>query len=372
MPKPPVDEKDISIRIFHQSTKMFWIYFPGQLLVLGTMDLLFYPYIPVKWLLLWNLIHLLNFGYRFQLLRKYLSTLDRTSGRDTEKYLRRYFISLFVTGLLWAVIVGFLRFVPDDVYFLVYSLIIMMTFASTTSIGPVRRYFLAYTIPMNLVMFVDLVLQGGKIHYVAALSLLMSFYFCSRSSRIHFREYARILQEEARANLMRQYFEKLASTDLLTGLPNRYKFLESFEKALRQAEKSGRSCVLFFLDLDRFKTINDTLGHHIGDRVLETIGERLRSLLGERGVAARLAGDEFVILLREELAEDETGRLAEEIRRTLAAPMVIEGETVTITTSIGIVRYPDHGRTPQDLLRCADAAMYLSKKHGTPEWYGKG
>jgi len=367
--EPGMEEREVSIKIFRQSAKMSWIYFPGQLLVLGALLLLFAPYLPTRWLILWTLLHLLNLGYRFVLVHKYLAVLEENDERETQRHLRHYFISLLVTGLLWAVIVLFLRFVPEQIYFLVFSMIIMMTFASTTSIGPVQRYFLAFTLPMNLAMFVDLLLRGGKVYYIAAISLLMSFYFCNLSSRMHLREYTRILREEARANRLRQHFEKLASTDLLTGLPNRYKFLDYFEKGLKDAEGRGHSCILFFLDLDRFKNINDTLGHHVGDQVLKIVGDRLRELPGEEGIAARLAGDEFVILLRKEMGKEESERMAERIRRTLAKPMEIEGESLTISASIGIVRYPDHGKTPHELLRYADAAMYLSKKNGTPTWY---
>jgi diguanylate cyclase (GGDEF)-like protein len=248
-------------------------------------------------------------------------------------------------------------------------MIVMMTFASTTSIGPVKRYFLAFSLPMNLAMLTDLLLHGGEIYYLAAVSLLFSLYFSIRSSSIHLQEYSQILRDEARANRLQRHFEHLASTDPLTGIPNRYKFFEFFEKVLKETKKEKGSFVLFFLDLDHFKNINDSYGHDVGDRVLKTIGRRLKELVRERGMAARLAGDEFVILLREARSETEIETLVTELHQLLSRPIGISDTVITIHASIGIVRYPDHGDNPHDLLRHADTAMYRSKFHNRPQWY---
>ena len=364
-----LDEAEVSIKIFHKVAKASWIYFPGQLMVLGAIDVLLVGYIPSHWLLIWNLLHILNLLFRHRLIRHHLAKMDSEKREITDRYLRQYFLSLLFTGLLWAGVVPMLHYVPENAYFLIYSMIVMMTFASTTSIGPVKRYFLAFALPMNIAMLVDLLLHGGRVYYLAALSLVFSLYFSMRSSSMHLKEYTRILRDEARANRLRRHFERLASTDLLTGLPNRYKFFEYFEEALDEARKNHKSCVLFFLDLDRFKAINDTYGHHVGDRVLETIGSRLKKLLRGKGVAARLAGDEFVILLQHHQNPEEIEALIDELRQTLSRPITIENLSVSVTASIGIVRFPDHGDNPHDLLRCADSAMYLSKTHGTPQWY---
>ncbi|MBW0145517.1 putative bifunctional diguanylate cyclase/phosphodiesterase [Sphingomicrobium clamense] len=161
-----------------------------------------------------------------------------------------------------------------------------------------------------------------------------------------------------------QEISRLARFDSLTGLPNRAKMRQTLEEALRSGQRRGRGCTLFLIDLDRFKNVNDTLGHPTGDALLREVGARLTSVLGEHGQVGRLGGDEFKAVLPR---LTETG-LLESIARNMISevskPYIIEGHRVTIGTSIGIA-VGDPGRGCADsMIRNADLALYAAKAAG--------
>lgn len=156
----------------------------------------------------------------------------------------------------------------------------------------------------------------------------------------------------------------LAHHDTLTGLPNRLRFLASLEQTLRRAERHGQCAAVMFLDLDRFKAINDTLGHAGGDMVLKIVAERLRDSVRDEDTVARLAGDEFVVVLEEIGGPADAREPAEKIIQAIRQPMVLEDQQITTSTSIGISVYPHDGRDSEALIRAADAAMYQAKQEG--------
>jgi diguanylate cyclase (GGDEF)-like protein len=250
-----------------------------------------------------------------------------------------------------------------------YSLILSITFASTSIIGPIFRYYLAYVVPMNLALLLNLLMQGTLLHFIAAVSLVLSFYFALRSSKMHLKEYTKILKDEAYAQQMKGHYERLAGTDTLTGLPNRYRFFEVFDEMIKDAEKHKNKLALLFLDLDQFKVINDTYGHAAGDHLLKEIANRLVRFLGDRGFAARLTGDEFILLIRNPEEKEKILAMARELSASLQEPITVDSLSLTIRPSIGIVCYPFHGSNPNELLRAADAAMYQSKITGEPQWF---
>jgi diguanylate cyclase (GGDEF)-like protein len=153
-----------------------------------------------------------------------------------------------------------------------------------------------------------------------------------------------------------------ARTDDLTGLTNR----RGFTERLAHAESSGGrdQFVVFILDLDRFKEINDSLGHQVGDELLRTVGARVAGEVPADGLLARIGGDEFAVLL-DGLGSVEATTVAERVAAALAAPFDIGGLTLHIRASIGIAVYPDHGQDGADILRRADLAMYTAKASGT-------
>jgi diguanylate cyclase (GGDEF)-like protein len=167
-----------------------------------------------------------------------------------------------------------------------------------------------------------------------------------------------------------EQIEKLALYDALTGLANRRLFHDRLEQAFLAAQRNGTGFSLMLLDLDRFKEINDTLGHHSGDAVLEHLAERLKGVAGASDTVARLGGDEFALVLLG--AQDGASALfiAERIRHALEEPFVLaDALTLQLETSIGIAIFPRHGEDAEQLLKRADIALYASKDTHAPVVY---
>ena len=156
----------------------------------------------------------------------------------------------------------------------------------------------------------------------------------------------------------------MASHDALTGLPNRTAFSELLNAARESARRHGRALAVMFVDLDRFKVINDTLGHEVGDEVLREASRRLRDTLRSSDVVARLGGDEFVVMIPELAEPSHASTAARKVLAALVAPMSISGRELVLTASIGIAIYPEDGLDEQALMKNADAAMYRAKDAG--------
>ncbi len=156
----------------------------------------------------------------------------------------------------------------------------------------------------------------------------------------------------------------LAYFDTLTGLPNRWTLRDRMAQALARAEREQQALAVLFLDLDRFKFINDTMGHDFGDKLLEAVARRLEDCMRRADTVARLGGDEFVVVLTGLAKETGVAVAARRIQETFSHPFELEGRTVFSAPSIGIALYPEDGLTLDDLLKNADAAMYHSKAFG--------
>ena len=163
--------------------------------------------------------------------------------------------------------------------------------------------------------------------------------------------------------------EFMAHHDALTGLPNRLQLVERLEHELRRAERHGYFGAVLFIDLDQFKTINDSLGHPVGDRVLEVVATRLQQSVREEDLVARLSGDEFVVVLTVldqniETAALRAGEISEKIRAIISQPYMYDSMELRVTCSVGVVVYPDKNNSVHELLRYADTAMYQVKEKG--------
>ncbi|MGH8743549.1 MAG: putative bifunctional diguanylate cyclase/phosphodiesterase, partial [Burkholderiales bacterium] len=165
----------------------------------------------------------------------------------------------------------------------------------------------------------------------------------------------------------------LAQYDSLTGLPNRTLFHDRLTTTMARVKRDGKMLALMFLDLDRFKEINDTLGHTIGDEVLQAAAELLRKSLRDVDTIARLGGDEFTIILEDITHEDQVIVVAEKLKKVFVDPIVIKGREIFVTASIGITLYPRDVDDVDALLQTADIAMYRAKEEGrnTYEFYAQ-
>lgn len=152
--------------------------------------------------------------------------------------------------------------------------------------------------------------------------------------------------------------------DALTGLPNRLMLGEQMVEVFRAAQQSGKQSAVFFLNIDRLKVINDTLGHHVGDLLLQHWGERFQALVRPVGMAARFSGDEFILLLPEVDGPDRVAQMAKAIVHLFQTPFMYESQELYSSASIGIALFPQHSDEPDTLIQYADSAMHVAKRRG--------
>ncbi|MEG4572167.1 CHASE2 domain-containing protein [Microcoleus sp. N3A4] len=180
-----------------------------------------------------------------------------------------------------------------------------------------------------------------------------------------------ITERQLRENALEQKNAELshqADHDALTGLANRKMFYECLDQSLEKASSNQELVALLFLDLDGFKSINDTLGHNVGDLLLKTVASRLKKSLRGSDTISRLGGDEFTVILPAIPGREEAAKVAEKICDAIMQPFFLEEHTVSVTTSIGISLYPIDGQDPEILVKNADAAMYRAKEGGKNQY----
>ncbi|WP_165921703.1 GGDEF domain-containing response regulator [Sulfuricurvum sp. IAE1] len=188
--------------------------------------------------------------------------------------------------------------------------------------------------------------------------------FDSNELNARLRAGRRILDLQAELISTRESLRVQATHDPLTGLPNRLLFSDRLTQFLARAKRQSSSIAVMYLDLDRFKIINDTLGHNYGDILLQEVADRLSSCLRQSDTLARMGGDEFTVILTDIADSEDTSVVAKKIMNVLSAPVNLDGRDYFITASIGISIYPSDGIDAETLVKNADTAMYHSKELG--------
>jgi diguanylate cyclase (GGDEF)-like protein/PAS domain S-box-containing protein len=168
---------------------------------------------------------------------------------------------------------------------------------------------------------------------------------------------------------MEQEIKRLAYHDPLTSLPNRMLLSDRLKMAKSQSDRNRKKVALMMLDIDKFKEINDTLGHHIGDLLLQSVAQRLTRILRKEDTVARFGGDEFVLVLPEQKDAQTALKVARKIIDVFRNAVVLEGHALIITSSIGISLYPDHGENIDTIMKNADSAMYRAKQAGRNQYH---
>jgi len=169
------------------------------------------------------------------------------------------------------------------------------------------------------------------------------------------------LRDMSERKQLERELTRQAFSDQLTGLPNRALLHDRTEQAIRLAGRHGLVAALLLLDLDRFKEVNDTLGHHHGDLLLQQVAERLQGSMRDSDTVARLGGDEFAVLLPKVASVQDAAGVADKLSAAIEAPFTVDGLTLDVEASIGVAAYPDHGASANELLQRADVAMYAAK-----------
>ncbi len=207
------------------------------------------------------------------------------------------------------------------------------------------------------------VFAAGTLALAALVGLLILAAVQIRKTNHRLGEYAAALESRNRElERTRQELHHSAHHDVLTSLPNRQLFYDRFAQALALASRHNTPVALLFIDLDRFKPINDTFGHALGDSLLQAVATRLRECLRKSDTIARLGGDEFVVILTEVAQTKDVALVGQKILETLAQPFLLDNQELRISCSIGISLYPQDGRDIETLLKNADAAVYSAKE----------
>ncbi len=241
---------------------------------------------------------------------------------------------------------------------------------------------LAFALPPLAAVVVSLAAGGDASGWLVALNVLALTLVLFRSSRMSQATFidnvrgklkATALADSlssANSDILRANYrlEVLANCDPLTGLANRAAFNAALTTGISAATESGTQLALLILDLDRFKSINDTLGHSAGDALLVEVSDRLRSTADGKGIIARLGGDEFAMIFGGADAANLARVQAERILERSRQPVMLDGQATVVGTSIGLAVFPDHGDTAEDLFICADMALYRAKDGGRRQW----
>ena len=189
-----------------------------------------------------------------------------------------------------------------------------------------------------------------------------------RNADGNIRNYVRVFTDISPLKETQQKLEQLASLDSLTGLPNRRLLQDRLEQAAHRAQRNKKEMAVMFIDLDGFKKVNDTLGHDVGDLLLQQVALRLQKCIRLSDSIGRLGGDEFAIILEDTQQPEDAMIVGERILAAFASPFVLDGHRVTATASIGIAIYPEDGTEPAELLKNADVAMYRAKQAGRKQF----
>ncbi len=375
-----------------------------HLMAAMTLLLVTWPTADRRLLLIWLCMLLGLCLIRWSLIRQWHRLHAGRDGPATDIGLweQRIVLVSGAMGLCWGA-VGIPMLYHGDglqVGFAVFVLSGMVSGAVVT-LGPLRRAYLAFTLPVMGCMVIALGGRGDReaiamaalcLVYVVTLTITVGRFseLMRKNLALRLRNETLVdsltgsnrrlegvngqlrleIEERARAEARADF---LARHDALTGLPNRRLQHDRFEQAVRQARRKVLRVAVLFVDLDRFKAVNDALGHHAGDTLLVEVAGRLKTCLREVDSVCRQGGDEFILLLGEVADRRAVERVAGRVIEALAAPVDVDGREVYVSGSVGISIYPDDGRDFDQLVRRADEALYRVKREGRASYrfYGR-
>ncbi|HEX5340834.1 MAG TPA: EAL domain-containing protein [Gammaproteobacteria bacterium] len=298
---------------------------------------------------------------------------------DSAMWKRRFLAGSFLSALGWSV-AGMALFPHGDIPHQLFLTMVIMGGcavampALAANIGGYLAFLLISATPLAL----HLILEQQEIPLTAGLMVCVAIALLIRMA---FGQYQRLVEqlntrfafadtvEELRVEMAdrkraEEQLTLLANYDPLTGLPNRAFLEQKLDRAVTRVRTGGNELAVLFVDLDRFKDINDSLGHHTGDEVLKRVAQRLQRTLGERDTVARLSGDEFIMLIEDSEDREEVEALAERVLRVIARPMLLGSTEMRVTASVGVTMLAADSPDTKSLLANADTALYRAKHRG--------
>lgn len=279
-------------------------------------------------------------------------------------------VGIISCAILWG-ITSYLFDWDQHFYYLIFVVYMVAGLSASAivvySIDLVSAF--AYLVFSVMPMLISFALSDNSILITMSFAGLVYVIFMSYSVKAFNRNLIEGIKLRLDAVKNAEEIQQLAFYDSLTGLPNRRLLLERLKQSLISSKRQGKGVALMFLDLDYFKTINDTLGHNVGDILLQQVGKRLERCIRESDTVARLGGDEFVVMVENlnadyQYALREIDKITKGILTSLNEPYLLEGAEYVCTPSIGVALYEAHGKSEEDLLKHADIAMYHAKKTG--------
>ncbi len=276
---------------------------------------------------------------------------------------------LLVTGLGWSfagtVLLPLNNHLNESI---VLFLLVGVAAAANPFYSPIKKMYAIFLIPTLFFSAIFLLIRGTNYSVFIGIALLtfgmlmlitslISSELISKSLKLRFKNL------ELTKNLLKSNIrlENLASHDMLTSLPNRSSFHEKLTKTINTAKQEQKSFAVLFLDLDKFKKINDSMGHDIGDQLLIAAASRLKRAVPPGDIVCRLGGDEFILLLGNIASSDAAGAIAEKVCKAFETPIQIKNNDLAISISIGISIFPKDGTDEHTLIKKADIAMYKAK-----------
>lgn len=272
--------------------------------------------------------------------------------------------------------------IKAGVYATIISLVTYAAFGMLARLGYLESWLIRYDNPLDPEYWIYSGLTLGTIMLAVVLVIVRFYKFQDRtldtSHKIAaaladaYRQLAsanqqleqKVQQRTLELSEANNRLQFLATHDSLTGLPNRLLLFDRLEQAIKKSQRSNAKFALFFVDLDDFKKVNDTYGHAVGDRVLQLVGEILMESVRDSDTVARLAGDEFALILYDVETMSDISTVSQKINRSLNEPLDIREGQIIVTASLGVSLFPRHGHDADTLFKKADEVMYIAKERG--------
>jgi diguanylate cyclase (GGDEF)-like protein len=370
-------EHDINVSVLHSLIHNSYLALFASFISTIVLFFLAQNHVQTDHLILWFLISLLIFIGRLSLLwfyqKKHFLTLFSFSIKQL--LLSNILITSILMGLF---LLLFFKSLDEGPQLFVMLIIAGLVVGSVSTYAMSKEAFYLYFFPVVIPLLIASFLY--KITNYPFLELIIVVFFSIMIIAFHkiHSTYMRALLKEFENKTLVQELEtsndilkqkqvqlhQQAYYDHLTTLPNRAHFYALLEDAIDRSLNTQSQNALLFLDIDNFKQINDSLGHIVGDDVLQKIAELFKQWLPSHIYVARLGGDEFVVLIQEYHYENEVAKIASQLLRISHKPLTIDGHQLYVSISIGISTFPEHGKTREDVLRNSDSALYKAKEHG--------
>jgi len=366
----------LSVNKLFNSIKMGVI---SHSIVVAIVILILLPYIEYDVIMYGVIIHLVIVILRVHLLIKYnKENQESLKISSIKNYLRVYRIYIALSAMLFASILFFLDTTPIEYKFLIITILIGISSSSIYTLGEIHSVYLSYMLSIVSIVIIWALLQNESVHNASILLFtILGMYFSLTSYRysqtyknmlirdIKAKEYIKE-QEIAQTKILTQKdkLDHIAHHDSLTDLPNRVLLNNRLEQAIQNATRHKTFLSVYFIDLDNFKVINDSLGHAIGDKVLQDVTVRLKNILRINDTLARWGGDEFIVLVEDIKEIEHSSVLAKKILNALQESFLVDDKELYVTSSIGISLYPRDSKNIENLIKYADSAMYKAKDEG--------